>query len=102
MIALREQHLHQGAAQVVHFVAGAFHLHARLGRQGAGCGGATAHLDRAELATAVGLELRVIAEMGDVAPRAQGRLDQGLAGVKGISSPSNKKLFTSLIPGSPG
>ena len=57
--------------------------HARRRRCGAGSHVAAVDLHRAELAAAVRLEFRVVAQVRDIAPRRQRRLDDRLAGPVG-------------------
>ena len=86
VVALDEQHLHQRAAQAVQFLAIAFHFQSRLGRHGAGGHGAAADFDGAQLATAVRLEFRVVAQVRDVTPGSQRRLHHRLSGFEGNGS----------------
>ncbi len=92
VIALHEQHLHQRAPLVVQFSASRSPLPCRL--RPASCrtspGGRSAY--RAQLAAAVRRELRVIAEVRDVLARGERRLQDRLARLEGISSPSSMNV----------
>ena len=69
MVALDEQHLQQRAALRVQFLVSLSTSSPACGRHGAGCGGTPVDLDRAQLARAVRLEFRVIAQVRDVLAR---------------------------------
>ena len=70
VVALDEQHLHQGAAQCVRSPRCRFPPRARpAAGSGAGAAGAAVDLHRAQLAAAVRLELRVVAQMRNVDAR---------------------------------
>ncbi|MPN49617.1 hypothetical protein SDC9_197239 [bioreactor metagenome] len=83
VIALDEQHLRQRPAFGVDLLGIALDHHAGHGAHGAGGRVAAIDLDRAQLARAVRLELRVVAQVRDEDPGLAGGLDDGLPVLEG-------------------
>ena len=80
MVALDEQHLHQGPALVVQLLGVAFDLGTGLRRHRATRRSLAVDAHGAQLAAAVRLELRVIAQVRDVVPGRKRGLDHALPG----------------------
>jgi hypothetical protein len=83
MVALDEQQLQQRAALVVELRRPVFHVLPRCRLGGAAGNEAAVYLDCAQFAGAVGDEIRMPAEMGNVLACRLGGLDQGLTGFEG-------------------
>jgi len=80
VIALGEQHLQQGLALLVQLVGVAFDRFALGGMQRAGGTGPAFDLHCAHAAGALRIEVRVPAQVRDVAPRASCSVQDGFAG----------------------
>ena len=83
VITLDEQQLQDGAPTGLDVRGGGFHLQARRRRGGAGGHQAPTGPHHAHPATAVGGEFRVVTEVGDIDPRRQSGVHDGLAGGEG-------------------
>ncbi len=82
VIAFDEQHLQQGLAVAVEFFGIAFDLQPGAGAHAAGSPGVAIDFHAAQPARPMGREIRVPAQVRDVAMRTRGGLQQGLAGAK--------------------
>src|SRR5574343_120826 len=83
VVAFNEQHLGQRPALGVDFLGGALDDHAGGGAHRTRGGMPAIDLDRAQLARAVRLEFRVVAQVRDADAGGAGRLDDGLAVFEG-------------------